>query len=326
MKFFSKYVVLLKGGIGNQLFQYSYAKYLQSVEHKSTVVYYYLPGDPYNRENIINGVDPKVYLSDDVIGRFIASTIQKPNNTIAKSINKCAKLIGSRLPIKYTEDIDYTKYIKNINKMGLIILDGYWQSAEMVNAVKDEIKDIILQKQITSKDYTDIARRIDGQNNSVAVHIRDFWLEDQVTQSLSKGKENYLQQTLSKKYYQKAVSKVLEHNEEAFFFIFANDNSKAHKMLEGILPRDKYLLAPNAEDAQKDYEALILMSRCKHFIMSNSTFGWWGAWLSWAKGQDSPRDAIYCMPSHWDRGDQAEQLSRSFKFSAQCLLITDLAK
>ncbi len=315
MKFFSKYVVLLKGGIRNQLFQYSYAKYLKSIEYKSVVVYYYLPGDPYNRGNIINGVDPKVYLSDDVIGRSIASTIQKPNNTIAKSINKCAKLIGSRLPIKYTEDIDYTKYIKNINKMGLIILDGYWQSAEMVNAVKDEIKDIILQKQITSKDYTDIARMIDNKGNSVAVHIRDF------SQSI-----NHTQQTMGKGYYQKAINKHLAVNKDAFFFIFANDNSKVDKVLEDILPHDKYLLVPNAEDAQKDYEALILMSRCKHFIMSNSTFGWWGAWLSWAKGQDSPRDAIYCMPSHWDRGDQAEQLSRSFKFSAQCLLITDLAK
>ncbi len=317
----SKYIVVLKSGIGNQLFQYAYAKYLNIVEAKQVALYYRSRKDPYSREDIIKEFKPSIpYLSNRIEDLIAARVISQSNNLITKLVRSLAQLLGIRFKMRLQKGT-INQYIKELADKDITILNGYWQNAEIVNSVKDELAKDLMQINVVAEDYLKLLGMMDKQKCPVAVHIRDFWFADHVTQSSSKPKENYIQQTLSKKYYQQAISKILEHNEAAFFFIFASDNDRAAEMIKEVFPHNKYSLVPNSADVRKDYEALILMSRCKSFIMSNSTFGWWGAWLSWARG-DKAKDSLYLMPNRWDREDSQGSVSQSFVFCSQCLPIS----
>ncbi len=310
MKRLSKYVVLLRGGIGNQLFQYAYAEYLSTIESKRVSTYFYSIGDRYNRKNIIQTAHTSVAtLSQSMLDQLIARIIERPENTFTKLIRTSAKLVGINVYNKRQKD-EAHQYFKGLDGQGVTILRGCWQSAEMVNFVKHQLLDILMHNVIQSDEYIQIASIMEKHSSPVAIHIRDF------STSI-----NHNQQTLSKSYYQKAIKKVMSINKNAFFFVFSNDNTKAADMIQSIIPSSNYLLVPNDENVYRDYEALILMSKCKHFIISNSTFSWWGAWLNWAQQQEMK--SIYCMPNRWDMSDNAEQVANSFKFSSQCILITD---
>ncbi len=306
----SKYIVVLKSGIGNQLFQYAYAKYLNIVEAKQVALYYRSRKDPYSREDIIKEFKPSIpYLSNRIEDLIAARVISQSNNLITKLVRSLAQLLGIRFKMRLQKGT-INQYIKELADKDITILNGYWQNAEMANTVMDELLREVGQVDIKLKEYTEIAALMYKHKHSVAVHIRDF--SDSI---------NHNQQTLSEKYYEKTIRKMLENNEEAFFFIFASDNDRAAEMIKEVFPHNKYSLVPNSADVRKDYEALILMSRCKSFIMSNSTFGWWGAWLSWARG-DKAKDSLYLMPNRWDREDSQGSVSQSFVFCSQCLPIS----
>ncbi len=321
MKNLSKYVVLIRGGIGNQLFQYAYAKYLQSVENKNVSCYYHLPGDPYNRENIISEIDKSIHLADDIVGRLIVRVITRPHGSINKKMKECANAFGFHFPIKYQEELNYTHYIKGLDVRGLAILEGYWQSAEIVNAVKDELLKHIKCDELSIY-YQDIVDKIGNNPESVAVHIRKSWHKGQGVDMTSK-EYDHNQQALSKDYYIKAIRDIQAKTKQALFFIFADDTDEISNLIGDILPKEQFIVVPNHNNFIADYQALILMSQCKNFIMSNSTFGWWGAWLSWAKQQSQQKHAIYCMPNQWDKNDEYGWIAQSFKFSPQCVLLDD---
>ncbi len=312
-----KYIVLLRGGIGNQLFQYAYAKYLQSGEDKKVAVYYHFPRDVYHRENIINKIDPTICLADSIIGKIIGRVIERPNNILTKFIVKMSYLLGLKLPIKRLTGSGYDSYTKDINNSERAILRGYWQSAEMVNLVKDEL----LQKLSCDKmrpDYLSIMKQIDNHPNPVAMHIRSNWHMGYAGDK-KESAALHNQQTLTKSYYLKAVQEIKKIEGNPFLFIFADDFDKVASFVSDIFAQKDYLIVPNYNNVYDDYASLILMSHCKHFIISNSTFGWWGAWLNHAKYNN--KNSLYIIPNHWDKDDQNGDAAMSFKFSPQCILL-----
>lgn len=322
MSCFSRYIVSLKGGIGNQLFQYAYAKYLSSVEGKVAYTYYKIKEDPYKRENIIKEIDPGIYIQKGLVNRIAIRVISRPANLLTQVIRQCASILGLRFAIKKQEESQYYQYIKNLNEKQVTILNGYWQSARMVNLVKQELLQYLKCSEL-SPAHKKIAQDINNENQvSVAVHVRSSWnigYSGNVPSTLAE----HSQQTLTRDYYRAAIIKMQSKakSKRLFFFVFADDTHKASDIIGGILPKDSYVIVPNYNNIHDDYQALILMSYCKHFIISNSTFGWWGAWLSWAKQQSQKKNAIYCMPARWDKSDKAEETSQCLKFSSQCILI-----
>ncbi len=337
MNAFSKYVVLLKGGIGNQLFQYAYAKYLLSVENKNVATYFLSKKDNYNRINIIKNLDPSIYLTDNILDRFIIRIINKSCNIsiiIIKIIlyimglmfqiklvgrSECTyklKGLNKQSLIKHTKD---SYYIRELDKRGLIILKGYWQSAEMVNLVKNDLLEKLNNDQINAS-YDNIKHQIDNHPNAVAIHIRSNWSMGYASDNKTKP-NTHNQETLSREYYIRAIQNIQKRGKPIFFFIFVDDTKKASIFIESILPKEDYLMIPNYENIHDDYAALMLMSHCKHFIISNSTFGWWGAWLSYAQNKKINHDAVYIMPNRWNKNDQDGHIAQRFKFSPQCIML-----
>ena len=90
-------------------------------------------------------------------------------------------------------------------------------------------------------------------------------------------------------YYKKAIDEILDLVDKPHFFIFSDDQSWAKSNIIFGAPTD-YVMHNNS---LKNYEDLRLMSYCRHHIIANSSFSWWGAWLG-----NNP-EKIVIAPKKW---------------------------
>jgi hypothetical protein len=100
---------------------------------------------------------------------------------------------------------------------------------------------------------------------SVAIHVRFF-------------DDPNRQDDMSADFYNRAVQIMESHTCDAHYFIFSDRPAEAAEKIE--LPSGKVTLVNHNLGDSDAYADLWLMSLCKHFIIANSTFSWWGAWLS----------------------------------------------
>jgi hypothetical protein len=164
------------------------------------------------------------------------------------------------------EGVDFDPRLLSFKVEGAIHLDGYWQSENYFKDVTDVIrKDLTI---IPPKDEknTDTAQRIQ-RCNAVAVHFR--WFESPDTKS---AKHN-----LDREYYVRAVKEVCTKVKEPYFFVFSDNSNASRHVLD--LPEDNVTTVSHNHGDENAYADLWLMSQCKHFVIANSTFSWWGAWL-----------------------------------------------
>lgn len=158
-----------------------------------------------------------------------------------------------------------------------IFMNGYYQSEEYFSAYRDEILQTFLPAYSPDAQYTNVLNRIKNCN-SVAVHVRhgDF------TQ-LSKSNFHYI---LGTDYYVKAIDEMLRRIESPTFFCFSDDIEWVKANIGGTKDFQFIQLStPNA-----DIDELMLMKNCNHIITANSTFSWWAAWLN------EHEDAIRIVP------------------------------
>lgn len=158
-------------------------------------------------------------------------------------------------------------------------LEGNWQSEKYFKDIKDIIRKEFEIKEILSDNNKTILDNILSEN-SVSVHLRGG---DYV-----RGKKSNFHGVCSPGYYQEAFKKIRESVESPHFFIFTDDLEWAQKHIE--LPEPNFIIS---KKDNKPYEELFLMSKCKHNIIANSTFSWWGAWLN-----NNP-SKIVISPTKW---------------------------
>ena len=98
-------------------------------------------------------------------------------------------------------------------------------------------------------------------------------------------------------YYYNAIEKISENVIDPHFFIFSNDIDWVKKNLDLYLNKLKYTFVDNSNIDDSSIADLYLMSRCKHHIIANSTFSWWGAWLN------PSTDKVVIAPARWYVGE-----------------------
>lgn len=160
-------------------------------------------------------------------------------------------------------------------------LIGYWQSEKYFKNTSALIKsDFSFASELTglNKDIANHMRII----NSVSMHVRRG---DYV--SNSKAHDNH--GVCSLKYYQYAIDYIAKYIKEPFFYIFSDDISWVKSNIKINYPCI-YVDHNTGVDSYKDMH---LMTLCKHHIVANSTFSWWGAWLGVNK------EKIVIAPKNW---------------------------
>jgi len=162
-----------------------------------------------------------------------------------------------------------------------VYLAGYWQSEKYFADVSDVIRSELSVRAPARGDNLAMLRLIEG-TNSVSLHVRrgDY---------LSNPRARRLHGCCSPDYYRSALSEISRRVRNPHFFVFSDDPSWVRENL--AIDGPTVSVGHNGPGA--DYEDLRLMSRCRHHIIANSTFSWWGAWL------DARPNQIVVAPRRW---------------------------
>lgn len=180
-----------------------------------------------------------------------------------------------------------------------VYLDGYWQSEKYFQGIQDVIREefsLIVNQDPKSRK---VAERI-AATESVSIHVRrgDY---------VSNPNTNRHHGTCEPEYYRRAIQLLMEKVAVPHAFIFSDEPDWAAENLALGCPATA--VAHNG--AERDYEDLRLMGLCKHHIIANSSFSWWGAWLAnrsrktvvaphkWFSERD--RDTTDLIPDDWIR-------------------------
>lgn len=269
-------IVRIWEGLGNQLFQYAFARVYakktgQVVKLDSSRIFESL----YTERN----VERQYALSNFSITLEEAGTqnLEKYNylerrTVLQKTVFQLAKCGLWRFNFweeslkKFSPKIKYrcdNRYLK-----------GWFQNEKYFVAYRD-----IILKEITPKKKIVIPnelRQLLNSQNTVSLHIR-------------RGDFKKVGGLLPIKYYADAYKYMQDHNPDYTYLIFSDDLQWAKENLGFI--EHKYFV--NSEGKLKDYEELLIMSKCHHNIIANSTFSWWGAWLN------NYSDKMVIAPRRW---------------------------
>lgn len=162
---------------------------------------------------------------------------------------------------------------------GEAYLHGYFQSEQYFKDVADQIRRELVVKTPPSDENKRWLDHI-AQGTSVSLHVRrgDYLA--------AKGSHAVCDAA----YYARAVACIAERTgADLKVFIFSDSPDWAEENIE--LPFEKHVMRHNGSD--KHYEDIRLMSACRHHIIANSTFSWWGAWLN------ARSETITIAPQTW---------------------------
>ena len=169
-------------------------------------------------------------------------------------------------PRHYNPQLPYAQLKKDA------YLAGYWQREEYFSRYAREIRQELQLRNPLRPEIQSLADLL-GEDSSVFVHIR---------------RQEYGYK-LTPKYYQNAIALVRSSVPTAKFFVFGDDALWARRHLK--LPSDACYMDSHA--TRSDSEDLWRMTKCRHAIIANSSFSWWGAWL-----RDN-QDGIVVSPLHF---------------------------
>ena len=252
-------IVRLRGGLGNQLFQYASGKAL--AEHHRTELLldlYTYTKHPYRKFELSKfNIDAREATRAEV-HHFTGS------NPVIRYLNKRENYF--RCPDVFVQP-HYHFYEDFFLLPPDIYLSGYWQSEKYFEAVSPLLKTQFIPRSPLDDKNAGLQKKMRTEN-SVSVHVRRGDYAAAATYSSFFG-------VLPASYYEKAIDRMRTEVIGANFYFFSDDPAWCRQTFSGL--KAEFVDHNQGEDAYKD---LLLMSSCRHHIIANSTFSWWGAWLN----------------------------------------------
>jgi len=253
-------IVNLKGGLGNQMFQYAFGRKL-SLKNDDELK---LETAGLMSANKIGDIYRPFSLSQFKIKKQIATPdevrkLKYPYGILSKALRWFNFKILKKTHTQFEPHA--------MKKTGDIFLDGYWQSPEYFEDIRETLLEEFTLEEPGETYFKDMANKIKG-TESVSIHVRrgDYANNPQVLKEFG---------ICSKEYYQNAVNKIAKKCASPTYFVFSDDIDWVKSNLD-LNEKVEFVSNPSLTDAQE----LILMSTCEHNIIANSTFSWWAAWLN----------------------------------------------
>lgn len=259
-------ITQLVGGLGNQMFQYAVGRALslaRGVPLRLDVSAFSMfeIHQGFELERVFSGRMEVAEPADvhSVLGWQSSTRVLRLFSRAEMQFARSAKLIVE-------PSFNYFCGIRDITVP--CYLKGYWQSERYFSDVAQTIRDDFTFRVPPSGRNFELARHIDGVN-AVSLHIRrgDY---------SSNPKTLAMHGLCSLKYYAEAIDLVVDRIPEPMFFVFSDDMHWVQANLHIGYPCEYIDHNRGAES----YNDMRLMSLCKHHIIANSSFSWWGAWLN----------------------------------------------
>jgi hypothetical protein len=258
--------VLIFNGLGNQMSQYAYYLSKKTFNHDCHYIYY---------GNFHNGYElEKVF---DI----------KANNTLSSKLlsflyfrflcyHKVQNLLKPFFKVFHeSRNYDYAPELLHQKLKGINFYRGGWHSEKNFLEIKDQIQKVFTFPEPSEKsEFSEILNTIRKDENSVSIHFRrgDY---------INIAPTDYYQfgGVATDDYYMKAIDYIREHVANPVFFIFSNDVEWCKSNLNL-----KHSTIVSCNQVANSWRDLQLMTECRHHIIANSSFSWWGAWLSKHEG------------------------------------------
>jgi hypothetical protein len=269
-------MVRLKGGMGNQMFQYALGRTL-SLRYRVPLV---LDIELYKLKNHLTKreYDLDVFNVEGSIAAREEIPIRERNYGNGKflfDLNEFVRGIVNRRGKEHSFAFD-----PKILSLGPdAYLDGYWQSPKYFNAIADVIRKDFSLKKPPAENIQKLAEEIKSQN-SLCIHVRRGDFVGNKLHEVVVGTE----------YYTKEVEYIKGRATVDKIYVFSDDIKWCENNLKFQFPT---MFIGDEYSGVKAEGNLYLMSLCKNFIIPNSTFSWWGAWLS------SNPNKIVIVPKQW---------------------------
>jgi hypothetical protein len=255
-------ITSIYGGLGNQMFQYAIGKSIATINNIDFKI------DTYKINNS-NFIARDFSLSKFNISAEHAELSEVKNFHCSKYLDFIfGKLYQKniRLSNKIFEKKQF-HFDRNMLAISSGYLDGYWQSFKYFEGIRE-----ILLKEFTLVDELNFKNKLIFDKiielNSVSIHIRrGDYVKDE--------KNNAIYNVFGIEYYHKAINFISKKINKPYFFVFSDDLEWASQNLS--LNNATFVDVNSTKNPEID---LILMANCKHNIIANSTFSWWGAWLN----------------------------------------------
>ena len=276
-------IVKTIGGLGNQLFQYAFGK---TVSKKLGV-------------NLLLDIDTSVIYQGLRVHKFCLRSFhtkveEAKNSNIYGFVwlrrhKKIFNFLYHSLRLKKFTSFFYFlekkfSFDENVFKQkDNTYFDGFWQTEKYFIDIENE-----LRKEFTIVEpLSDYSKNISNEikkTNAISLHVRRT---DYVTHFIS----NEFHGLCSPQYYKDAIKYVTKKVNCPHFFVFSDDYDWVVENFKSL----EYPVTFIKNGPEKNYEDLTLMSQCKHHIIANSSFSWWGAWLNPNKSK------IVIAPKRWHK-------------------------
>lgn len=270
-------VVKLQGGLGNQMFQYAAAKSL-ATKHNTKVVF-----DTRWFDNIPD-TDTKRWYELDCFkiqkNELKMDDFMIINRGLGRRSKLKIALMGLTKKRLFAFEVPDHKFYSEFNNLpDNIYLDGWFTSEEYFKSIRvDLLKDFNYKVPPTGLNRELMS--VISNTTSVSLHVRrgDY---------ISNKHANKWHGLTGLDYYQKAIGVIAKKIHSPKFYVFSDDPTWCKINL-----KIKYPITYVSHNS-KGAEDMRLMRTCKHNIITNSTFSWWGAWLN-----ENP-SKIVIAPNQW---------------------------
>lgn len=294
-------IMKLSDGLGNQMYQYAYGRNLSLLKGQPLLLelsYFGTPDSPAYRRFMLP-LFPKLSQPSDIWRPFVPVWDGLLENTDYEDMRRQYHWLFRHDPpvIPITKAINIYADESNLERTTPVCLEGYWQNQ---NYFKNSIKQI-------ADDFTfpelagaakDIAARISDCQDSVSVHIRRG---DYAVSSFG---------VLSTGFYSRALEFIKRRVENPLLVLISDDPAWVKSTFDCQGLASVVCESCNVGDELNDMQ---LISLCRHHVVANSSYSWWGAWLGNVRAASTPgytigpRFYLRCypewspFPSEWIR-------------------------
>jgi hypothetical protein len=272
-------IVNFRSGLGNQMFQYAVYKFLLN-----------------NGKNVYADLSDYIYLTDAVFSlddTFANVLLRKSNPKLTRNYRK-RHYYGDKL-IEYDEPGAESPRqeikVENFLKMSVGYINGYHQTYKFADAIRNDLLSDFEFNIKCEKKLCEMAQCF-NEDNWVGIHIRrgDY---------LNEGTLQLFGNICTNEYYRNAMDYIKSRIPDCRFVFFSND---IEWVKENLQSDSSYYIEEGLFEDYQDWYDMCLMSKCRHNIIANSSFSWWGAWLN-----QNP-DKIVIAPKTWANVDSFKDI------------------
>ncbi len=269
------------GGLGNQLFQYAalryYAKRYGATMRIVVDPHWNAQSHGYPRPCLLSHFNLSVPMHERTLAeRLILTDIPWLKVAIAPLRWVRRARVFSQQPSRrylFLQDLPLGSFAKTLYMV------GWWHTYHMIDELEEELRREFTFKEPANGKNLEILKQIEQCRNPVSIHVRRG---DTVVAATGRV-------ALPGSYYADAIANLKAQLADPTFFVFSDEIA----FVKENMSLDTRVVFVDANDDFAAHEDLRLMAACRHHIIANSTFSWWGAWLS------PYQDKIVIAPKQW---------------------------